>query len=138
MRRRGSLPASGDRRAAAGAREQAAAAQGRFSVAAGKTLRKRARLEQGRAPHAGSKGRGFPARLLITTRDTVPNTDTTRYRVTVVAGDLALACYQAWRGLPRGGSPSARDQEQHQGHDHEHGEGDDRRGWHPGGVTGCQ
>jgi hypothetical protein len=54
----------------------------RFSVTAGKTLRKRLRLNKAGRRLAG-KRRRFPARLLITTRDGVGNADTARYRVSV-------------------------------------------------------
>jgi hypothetical protein len=76
---RGKLPASASARRS---RRAKLLGRGRFSVAAGKTLRKRLRLNKAGRKLA-RKRRGFPARLLITTKDAVPNTDTTRYRVTV-------------------------------------------------------
>ncbi len=79
MRRRVRLPATAS---AKRSRRAKLLGKGRFSVAAGKTLRKRLRLNKAGRKLA-RKRRTFPARLLITTRDSVGNTDTARYKVTV-------------------------------------------------------
>ena len=76
---RGRLPA---RASAKRGRRAMLLGRGRFSVPAGKTLRKQLRLNRAGRRLAG-KRRLFPGRLLTTTRDAVGNADTARYRVTV-------------------------------------------------------
>ena len=75
----GKLPASASTRRS---RRAKLLGRARFSVAAGKTLRKRLRLNKdGR--RLARKRSTFPARVLITTRDGVGNAHTARYRVAV-------------------------------------------------------